>query len=65
MKTPIHIGTNIKASVEGTKLTMEIDLSKDLGESKSGKTILLASTNGNQPIAGSNAIIGMNVYRKK
>ena len=34
MKTPIHIGKNIVASVEKNKLYIEIDLSKELGDSK-------------------------------
>ena len=66
MKTPIHIGNNIEASVEGKKLTLVIDLSKELGASKSGKTMLVASTNGNQKIATEHGVtIGLNAYKSK
>jgi len=38
-------------------------LAKDFGPSKSGKTITIASTRGNQKIEGTNAVIGLNVYK--
>ena len=41
---------NIKVTVQGTKLTIEIDATKDLGMSKSGKTRLVASSQGNQKV---------------
>jgi len=65
MKTPITLGKNLNASVEGSKLTIVIDLAKELGESKTGKSILVATTNGNQKIAGSNVAIGINAYKSK
>jgi hypothetical protein len=34
-------------SIEGDILTIKVDLSKDFGPSASGKTILIASTEGN------------------
>lgn len=39
---------NLKATVKGSKLTLEIDLDKELGPSGSGKTILV-SKGGNPP----------------
>ena len=45
------------------KLIIEIDLTKDFGPSKSGKTITIASTRGNKRIEGTNAVIGLNVYK--
>ena len=45
------------------KLMIEIDLTKDFGLSKSGKTITIASTRGNQKIEGTDAVIGLNVYK--
>lgn len=54
---------NVKWEVKENKLIVEIDLSKEFGPSKSGKTITIASTRGNQKIEGSNAIIGLNVYK--
>ena len=56
---------NIEMSVEGNILTVKIDLSKNYGESSSGKSEIIASTEGNQSIPESDAKIGINVYRKK
>jgi hypothetical protein len=49
--------------VKDNKLIFEIDLTMEFGGSKSGKTITIASTRGNQKIKGANAIIGLNVYK--
>jgi hypothetical protein len=54
---------NVKWEVKDNKLIIEIDLTKEFGASKSGKTISIASTRGNQKIEGTNAIIGLNVYK--
>ena len=54
---------NVEWGIKGDKLIIEIDLTKDFGPSKSGKTITIASTRGNQKIEGTNAIIGLNVYK--
>jgi len=62
MKTPIQIGKNIVGSVDGKKLTLEIDLSKTFGDSKSGKTTIVASTNGNKNIPGTEVTLGLNAY---
>ncbi|HWQ66529.1 MAG TPA: hypothetical protein VN372_06635 [Methanospirillum sp.] len=57
---------NIEMTVEGTKLTIIVDLSKDYGESKSGKSITIASTEGNISVPDNEDIkIGLNIYRKK
>ncbi|UUX93112.1 hypothetical protein [Methanoplanus endosymbiosus] len=57
---------NIEMTVEGNILTMKIDISKDFGESKSGKSITIASTEGNISLPDNEDIkIGVNVYRKK
>ena len=50
---------NVEWKIDGDKLTIEVDLTKDFGHSKSGKTITIASTRGNQRIEGTNAIIGL------
>jgi len=43
-----------------------VDLSKEFGESKSGKSITIASTDGNVSVPGREEVkIGVNVYRKK
>jgi hypothetical protein len=58
------IGKNIEATIEGKKLTIVIDLSKDYGLSGSGKSVIIASSEGNAPAPGQPEIkIGLNVYR--
>ena len=54
---------NIEMTVEGEILNIKIDLSKDFGPSKSGKTIIVASTEGNVTIPERDEKIGLNVYR--
>ncbi len=55
---------NIEAKVQGDKLVITIDLTKDFGLSGSGKSIIIASTEGNVPVPGREEIkIGINVYR--
>ena len=54
---------NIKWEVKDDKLIIEIDLTKEFGLSKSGKTLTIASTRGNQKIEGTDAVIGLNVYK--
>jgi len=57
---------NIEMSLNGTILTMKVDLSKDFGPSKSGKSITVASTEGNISVPGAEDVkIGLNVYRSK
>ena len=57
---------NVDMSVNGNTLTIKVDLSMDFGETKSGKSISIASTDGNVSIPGNDEIkIGLNVYRKK
>jgi hypothetical protein len=54
---------NVEMSVNGNILTIKVDLSKDFGPSSSGKTIIIASSEGNQSIPGKEAVkIGLNVY---
>ena len=56
---------NVELTVEGTTLTIKVDLSKEFGPSSSGKTILVATTEGNITVPGRQEKIGLNVYRKK
>ena len=50
-------------SVDGDVLSITVDLAVDLGPSKSGQTILVASTGGNQLVFGREEKIGLNIYR--
>ncbi len=57
---------NVEMSLEGNILTIKVDLSKEFGPSSSGKTTIIASTEGNVAIPGhEEAKVGLNVYRKK
>lgn len=58
---------NVSTKIEGNKLHIEVDLSKDFGPSKSGKTIIIGSTEGNQKLATGNGevVLGLNCYRSK
>jgi hypothetical protein len=53
---------NVEVKQEGQKLVIVVDLTKNFGPSKSGKTIIVASTDGNAKVGDVN--IGLNVYRK-
>lgn len=55
---------NVEMSVEGDILTIKVDMTKEFGPSSSGKTIIIASTEGNQTIDGREEKVGLNVYRK-
>ena len=54
---------NIEIVTQGTTLTLTIDLSKSQGPSKSGKSIVIATTGGNKEIAPG-IYMGVNIYRK-
>ncbi len=56
---------NVELAVEGTMLTIKVDLSKDFGPSSSGKTTIVASTEGNVTIPDREEKIGLNIYKKK
>ena len=56
---------NVEMKVEGNILIIRVDLSKEFGPSSSGKTIIIASTEGNVPVLDRDEKIGLNVYRKK
>ncbi len=56
---------NVELSVEGTMLTIKVDLSKDFGPSSSGKTTIIASTEGNVNLPEREEKIGLNIYKKK
>lgn len=56
---------NVEMKVEGNVLTIKVDLTKEFGPSASGKTIIIASTEGNVSIPDRDEKVGLNVYRKK
>jgi len=57
---------NIDMLLEGNILTIKVDITKEFGPSSSGKTIIIASTEGNISIPDRSEVkIGLNVYKKK
>ncbi len=56
---------NVDMQVAGSILTIKVDLNQEFGKSGSGKSIVIASTEGNQTVPGTADVkIGLNVYRK-
>ena len=57
---------NVEMNTEDNILIIKVDLTKEFGPSSSGKTIIIASTEGNVAIEGHEEIkVGLNVYKKK
>jgi hypothetical protein len=57
---------NVQINVEGKKLIIVVDLDQEFGPSSSGKSITIASTEGNVSVPGREEIkIGLNVYRPR
>jgi hypothetical protein len=56
---------NCDMKVEGTKLTITVDLSQNNGKSASGKSNIIASTEGNVSVPSKPEVkIGLNIYTK-
>ncbi len=58
---------NVTTKVTGNKLTITVDLKAKATPSVSGKTMVIASTRGNQAIPFGDEVLhlGLNLYRKK
>jgi hypothetical protein len=57
---------NVEIKVDGTKLTIVVDLSQEFGLSSSGKSITIASTEGNVAVPGHEEVkIGLNIYKPR
>ena len=57
---------NVEMKLEDNILTIKVDITKEFGPSASGKTIIIASTEGNISVPDHEGIkIGLNVYKKK
>lgn len=56
---------NVDMKLEGNILTITVDITKEFGMSSSGKSLIIASTEGNVSIPERDEIkIGLNIYRK-
>lgn len=54
---------NVDLKVAADTLTITVDLKRDFGSSKTGKSIIIASTEGNARIPGTESFIGLNIYK--
>ncbi len=56
---------NVELKLSGTTLTITVDLSKEYSLSSSGKSLIIASTEGNVSVEGKPEVkVGLNIYRK-
>jgi hypothetical protein len=56
---------NCEMKITGSILTITVDLAKDFGKSASGKSIIIASTEGNVSVPEKEDVkIGLNIYKK-
>lgn len=56
---------NVEMSVEADILTIKVDLNQEHGPSSSGKTIIIASTEGSVSLSDRDGVkVGLNVYKK-
>lgn len=53
---------NVQMKVVKNKLVIEVDISKEFGLSKSGKSVVIGSTLGNVNV-GDGVMLGLNVYK--
>lgn len=58
------IGKNVEIQMSGDKLTITVDVSKRMGPSKSGKTTVVATTEGNITLP-CGVTLGLNAYVKE
>ena len=57
---------NVDMKLKGSMLTITIDLTKNYGLSASKKSMIIATTEGNQKVEGMEGVrIGINCYKKQ
>lgn len=54
---------NVLLDVKNNVLTITVDLTKNFGRSKSGKSEIIATTGGNVSVPNTDVKLGLNVYR--
>jgi hypothetical protein len=57
------LGKNVLGKIEGDRLILTIDLTQNFGPSSSGKSTIIATTSGNVAIPGTDAKLGLNLYK--
>lgn len=56
---------NCDMKLTGNILTITVDISKDFGKSSSGKSVIIATTEGNVTVPDTDEIkIGLNIYKR-
>ena len=55
---------NVEIRIEGQKLILTVDVSKNYGPSKTGKSTIIATSEGNVKVDNTDLYIGFNLYRK-
>lgn len=56
---------NVDMKLSGNILTITVDISRDFGLSASGKSQIIATTEGNVAVEGKEEVkIGLNIYKK-
>jgi len=56
---------NVQMTVDGNILTIKVNCRKEFVPSSSGKTIIIASTEGSVSVPDREEKVGLNIYRKK
>ncbi len=57
---------NVEMNVEGNKLIIVVDLNQEFGLSSSGKSVTIASTEGNIAVPGREEVkVGLNIYKPR
>jgi len=63
----MEYGQNVQVRVEpgkkGKRLIIEVDLSAEGIPSKTGKSLVIASTKGNKLVSEAGVILGLNLYK--
>ncbi len=64
----MEIGKGVSVAAQGNILTIQLDMSKNFGKSRSGKSIVIATTEGNKGISSKmgredNVYLGVNCYK--
>jgi hypothetical protein len=54
---------NVQMKIDKNVLTIQVDLSKNFGASKTGKSIIIASTEGNVSVGTDDIKLGLNIYK--
>lgn len=62
----VEVGPGIAAVLEGTILTLQVDLSKEIGDSQTGKSRVIGTSLGLKPVyvPDPNVKVGINIFRQ-